>query len=72
MTDPIQQLLVFNIVCVLLVAFFVRRILRASSIFNWNPGDDAIQGKQKLVILKTIVILAFIVIVAALVNVFFI
>jgi hypothetical protein len=72
MIDPIQQLLVFNIVCVVLVAIFVRRILKASSKFNWNPGDGAIQGKQQLIILQTIVILAFIVIVAAIANVLFV
>lgn len=64
-------LLVINIILVIIVTFLVNRILRASSKFNWNPGDGEIQGKQKFIILRSLIAVAVVALAAVLINAFF-
>lgn len=71
MIDQAQNLLILNVVFVVIVGFFVHRMLRAASKFGWNPGDGDIQNKQKFIILKSILIIAFTALTAAIVNAFF-
>lgn len=71
MTNPTQLLLIANLFFVVFVLFLVRRMLKAASIFKWNPGDNDVQGKQKLTILRTIVLTAFVTLIAAIMNAFF-
>jgi hypothetical protein len=44
-------------------------MLRSASIYNWNPGDSEVQDRQKIKILQSIVIIAFVGIVAAIANI---
>lgn len=60
-----------NIICVIIVIFFVNRMLRASSIYNWNPGDSKVQDPQKIKVLQSIIVIAFVGLAAAIVNIFF-
>ncbi len=71
MTNPSQTLLIANIVFVVFVFLLVQRMLSAASIFKRNPGDNDVQTKQKIIILKAIVFTAFITLTAALMNAFF-
>ena len=60
---------IVNVVCILIVIFYVNRMLRSASIYNWNPGDSEVQDRQKIKILQSIVIIAFVGIVAAIANI---
>ncbi len=71
MVDISQAILALNIVFVILVVFWMNRLLRAASKFNWNPGDGQVQNKQKFIILKTILKVAAISLIAAVINIFF-
>ncbi len=62
---------ILNIVAVVIVLYFTNRMLRAASIYNWNPGDSSVQDPQKIKVLQSIVIIAFVGLAAAAVNVFF-
>ncbi len=62
---------IFNIVCVVAVLYFTNRMLGAASKYNWNPGDSVIQDAEKIKVLQCIVLIAFIGLVAAIVNIFF-
>ena len=66
-----QPLLIANLFFVFFVLFLVRRMLKAAHIFKWNPGDNEVQGEQKLKILRTIVLTAFVTLLAAIMNAFF-
>ncbi|HLC49043.1 MAG TPA: hypothetical protein VJI96_01515 [Candidatus Andersenbacteria bacterium] len=66
-----QPLLIANIFLVCFVLFLVQRMLKAAAIFKRNPGDNDVQYKQKIIILKTIVLTAFTTLVAAILNAFF-
>jgi hypothetical protein len=46
-------------------------MLRAASVFNWNPGRNDIQQAQKMKILIGIVTIAAVGIIAALTNILF-
>ncbi len=60
---------IFNIVAIAVVLFFTNRMIKASSVYNWNPGDSDIQNPQKIKVLQSIVVIAFIGLLAAIVNV---
>ena len=60
-----------NVVYVLIVVFFIYRMLRAASVFNWNPGRTAVQQKQKMKILIGIIVIAVVGIIAAITNILF-
>jgi hypothetical protein len=60
-----------NIIYVLIVLYFITRMLRAASVFNWNPGRNDIQQAQKMKILIGIVTIAAVGIIAALTNILF-
>lgn len=66
-----QIIIIFNIVSVVVVLFFTNQMLKAASIYNWNPGDPSVQGPQKIKALQSIVIIAFVGLAAAVVNIFF-
>lgn len=65
-----QIITIFNIIAVLVVLYFTNRMLSASSKYNWNPGDSEIQDREKIKVLQCIVAIAFVGLVAAIVNVF--
>ncbi len=67
--DISQIIIGLNIAFVCIAVFFVHRILRASSLYNWNPGDSDIQLAQRIIILKSIVAIACVAIIAAILNV---
>lgn len=60
---------IFNIVAVVVVIYFTNRMLKASSVYNWNPGDSEIQDAQKIKALQSIVSIAFVGLIAAIVNI---
>lgn len=66
-----QIITIFNIASVVIVLFFTNRMLNAASIYNWNPGDPSVQGPQKIKALQSIVVIAFVGLAAAVVNIFF-
>jgi hypothetical protein len=68
MIELSQILLVLNILFVIAVIFLTNRMLRAASKFNWNPGDGEVQNKQKFIILKSLIAVAGVALLAALVN----
>ena len=51
---------IFNIVAVVIVIYFTNRMLKASSVYDWNPGDSEIQDIQKIKALQSIVSIAFV------------
>ncbi len=64
-----QILIGINIVSALTVLVFVRQLLKASSKYAWNPGDNAVQLAQRIIIFKSIVAIVCIAIIAAIVNI---
>lgn len=64
-------IVIANIVYVGIVLFFVFRMLKAASIFNWNPGRSQIQQQQKMKILIGIIAIALVGIIAAITNILF-
>lgn len=60
-----------NIIFVAVVILFMNRMLRAASLYNWNPGDPVVQNPQRIKILQSIVVIACIGLVAAIVNALF-
>lgn len=64
-----QIIVGLNIFFVLSVIFFIQRLLKASSTYNWHPGDNDIQLAQRIIILKCIVGIACIGIIAAAINI---
>ena len=66
----ISQILIgINIVSALVVLLFVQRLLKAASKYAWNPGDNEVQLAQRIIILKSIVVIVCISIIAAIINV---
>lgn len=65
----VQIITVFNIVCVAVVVFFANRMLKASSKYNWNPGDSDLQAAERIKILQSIVAIASIGLIAAIINI---
>ncbi|OGY30698.1 MAG: hypothetical protein A3C02_02085 [Candidatus Andersenbacteria bacterium RIFCSPHIGHO2_02_FULL_45_11] len=62
---------IFNIVAVVIVIYFTNRMLKASSVYDWNPGDSEIQDIQKIKALQSIVSIAFVGLIAAIINILF-
>lgn len=60
-----------NIIYVGIVVFFIFRMLKAASAFNWNPGRSEVQQKQKMKILIGIITIAIVGIIAAMTNIIF-
>ncbi|OGY37262.1 MAG: hypothetical protein A3E36_01085 [Candidatus Andersenbacteria bacterium RIFCSPHIGHO2_12_FULL_45_11b] len=56
-------------VCIVLVCTY--RMMRAASVYNWNPGKSDIQQAQKITILTSIIIIASVGLVAAITNILF-
>lgn len=69
--DTYNIITIFNIVAIVLVIYFTNRMLSASSKYNWNPGDSNIQDPARITVLKSIVAIAFVGLVAAIINIFF-
>lgn len=66
-----QILIGINILSALIVLFFSRKLLKAASVYNWNPGDNDVQLAQRIIILKSIVAIVCIAIIAAIMNIAF-
>ena len=64
-----QILIGINIVSAFIVLYFSRRLLKASSKYAWNPGDNDVQLAQRIIILKSIVAIMCVAIIAAIVNI---
>lgn len=69
MIRVINLLSILNIICVVVVVFFANRMLKASSKYNWNPGDSDVQDPERIKILQSIVAIACIGLIAAIVNI---
>ena len=64
-------IIVSNLLYVIVVLFFISRMLRAASVYGWNYGRSSIQQVQKIKILTSIVVIAAVGIIAAMTNIFF-
>lgn len=68
--DP-EFIIISNLIFVVIVFFFAYRMIRAATIYNWNPGKSDLQYKQKIKILTSIVAIVCIGTIAAAVNIIF-